>query len=264
MRLRRIMAATLSAVALSGGIAVVAPSAAQADGNVGAFLNHLNSLRAANGLPALALVGDLSAVAQAHSEAMAAQGTIFHNGSLTTDVTNWQTVGENVGMGPSEAAIDNAFDNSPGHYANEVNSSYTQVGIGSVTRSDGQIFVTLDFRRPMNASSSDTPAASSPQSSSGGSSSSSSSGSSRSSGSTQSSAAAQAAAQAAAAAAAQAAAEAQAAADAAAAQAAARAAARAAADQQAAALTQELRTSTDPLANAMVFAAHVNTLGQTG
>jgi Cysteine-rich secretory protein family len=247
MGLRRTIATVLATLVVGTGIGIAIPSAAQADGNVGAFLNHLNGLRAAHGLPGLALTADLSAIAQSHSQAMAAQGTIFHNPSLTTQVTNWQTVGENVGMGPSEALIDNAFDNSPPHYANEVNTSYTQVGIGSVTRSDGQIFVTLDFRKPMNAGAAPAPANPAPaapkpapvkspvvQAASG---------------TAEQAAAGQAATDQAAAAAVQAE---------------ARAAAHAAADQQAASLTSDLRAGTDPIACAMVFSAHVNTMGQTG
>ena len=240
---RRGLAVAVTAAVIGAGMGVVAPSAAQDDGNVGAFLNHLNSVRAANGLPALALVSDLSAVAQQHSQEMAAQGTIFHNPSLKTQVTNWQKVGENVGMGPSEASIDNLFDHSPPHYANEVDPAYTQVGIGSVTRSDGQIFVTLDFRRPMNAGSAPAaPAPSAPKKAA-----------------TPKSTASVVAQQVSAATASQ-----QAAADAAAAQNAAKVAAKAAADQQAAGLTTDLKASTDPVACALVFSAHVNSIGQAG
>lgn len=148
---RRLAAGVFAALALSAGAVALTPSAALADGNGGSFLAHLNSLRAAHGLPGLAVAGDLTAIASAHSAQMAASATIYHNASLTSVVANWQTLGENVGMGPTVSAIDNAFDASPDHYANEINSSYTQVGIGSVTDSRGEIFVTLDFRRPMNA-----------------------------------------------------------------------------------------------------------------
>jgi hypothetical protein len=236
----------MTAAVIGAGAAVLAPSAAQADGNVGAFLRHLNTLRSAHGLAPLTLASDLSSIAQQHSASMAAQGRIFHNPSLTSQVQNWQTVGENVGMGPTEVLIDNAFDHSPAHYANEVNTSYTQVGIGSVTRADGQIFVTLDFRRPMNAGQATaTPKApkttapktttprttksATPQAPTG-----------------QVTAAANAAAT-------QQAATAQ-----------ARATARAAAAAQNAGLTATLKTGTDPLARALVFSAQVNTLGQTG
>lgn len=149
----RLLAGILAAVAMGAGLVALAPSAALADSNEGAFLAHLNSLRSAHGLAPLALAGDLTSVARAHSAQMAAKATIFHNSTLTSTVANWQTLGENVGMGPTVSAIDNAFDASPSHYANEVNTSYTQVGIGSVTDNRGEIFVTLDFRRPMNATS---------------------------------------------------------------------------------------------------------------
>jgi uncharacterized protein YkwD len=148
---RRFVAGLLAAVAVSAGVVALTPSAALADGNEGAFLAHLNSLRAAHGLAGLTLASDLNSIAATHSAQMAKSGTIYHNTALPNAVANWQTLGENVGMGPTVTALDNAFDASPEHYANEINSSYTQVGIGSVTDSRGEIFVTLDFRRPMNA-----------------------------------------------------------------------------------------------------------------
>lgn len=250
---RGIVSAVLVAV-VGGATLAIAPGTAQADGNVGAFLAHLNGLRASKGLPALALNGELSSVAQTHSQQMAAQGTIFHNSSLKTQVSNWQTLGENVGMGPSVSAIDNAFDNSPGHYANEVNTSYTQVGIGSVTNANGQIFVTLDFRRPMNAS---TPAPPAPKKTTTPKAPATTTPKVNGSSLVQNTTVA--AQNAAAAAAAQAAA-----AQAAAAQNAARVAARIAADQLSASISGPLRTNNDPLARALVFSAHVNTIGQTG
>lgn len=53
-----------------------------------------------------------------------------------------------MGEGPSVEDIDNAFDNSPDHYPNEVNASYAQVGIGSVMAANGQVYLTVDFREP--------------------------------------------------------------------------------------------------------------------
>ena len=146
---RRAMATVLAAGVITGGFVVLAPAPAQADSNVGGFLAHVNSLRASKGLGPLTMVSDLTSIAEGHSEAMLAKETIFHNPSLASVVTNWQTLGENVGMGPTVDALDNAFDNSPEHYANEINATYTQIGIASVTDSRGEIFVTLDFRKPM-------------------------------------------------------------------------------------------------------------------
>jgi len=152
-RLRRGGVSALSAAALSvsavTGLVALAPAAGASTGDEYGFLAHLNGLRAAHGLGSLTMTGDLTSIARQHSQAMAGQGRIVHNPGLTSAVSNWQVVGENVGMGPSVGSLDQAFDNSPEHYANETNRAYTQVGIGAVTDGRGEIFVTLDFRDPM-------------------------------------------------------------------------------------------------------------------
>lgn len=155
--------ATAAATLLCGGAVVGLAPAAHADGSDNAaFLAHLNGLRAAHGLPGLALTSDLTAIATAHSAAMMVRQTIFHNASLTSEVSNWQVLGENVGMGGSAASIDTAFDNSPEHYANEVSSAYTQVGIGTARDTRGYLYVTLDFRKPMGAAPAPRPPAPKP------------------------------------------------------------------------------------------------------
>ncbi len=152
-RLRRGGVSALSAAALSvsavAGLVALAPAAGASTGDEYGFLAHLNGLRAAHGLGSLTMTGDLTSIARQHSQAMAGQGRIFHNPGLTSAVSNWQVVGENVGMGPSVGSLNQAFDTSPEHYANETNRAYTQVGIGAVTDGRGEISVTLDFRDPM-------------------------------------------------------------------------------------------------------------------
>ena len=89
---------------------------------------------------------------------MASQGNISHNPNLTSQVANWQTVGENVGEGADVATLDTAFWNSPGHRANILDSSYRDVGIGTAY-ADGVLWITVDFRKPMTAESASTVAA---------------------------------------------------------------------------------------------------------
>ncbi|HEX7354565.1 MAG TPA: CAP domain-containing protein [Mycobacteriales bacterium] len=149
---RASLALVTAATLLAGGAVVGMAPAAHADASDNAgFLAHLNGLRAAHGLPALSVASDLAAIATAHSAAMMVRQTIFHNASLTSEVSNWQVLGENVGMGGSVSAIDTAFDNSPEHYANEISSAYTQVGIGTARDTRGYLYVTLDFRKPASA-----------------------------------------------------------------------------------------------------------------
>src|SRR4051812_46188065 len=101
---------------------------------------------------------DLNSVAQGWADHMAAAGLLSHNPALTSQVANWQTVGENVGEGPDVPSLDTAFWNSPGHRANVLDTSYSDVGIGS-TWSDGVLWITVDFRKPMVTESGSTVAA---------------------------------------------------------------------------------------------------------
>lgn len=143
-----------AATALAGvALAVLPASSAYADDASIAqqFVASINAARAANGLPAYSVASDLASIAQNWSAQMAAAGSISHNPGLTTEVPNWQEVGENVGMGPDEPAINQAFLNSPEHRANILDTGYTQVGVG-VTVSNGTVFVVEDFRLPMSAS----------------------------------------------------------------------------------------------------------------
>lgn len=128
------------------------------------FLSRINDARAANGLPRYAVSGDLTGVARSHSQEMARRQRLYHNPSLTTDVHNWQAVGENVGEGPTVADIHQAFMNSSPHRSNILDHDFTEVGIGVSVDSNGTIWVTEDFRQPMSTAASTrspTPAATS-------------------------------------------------------------------------------------------------------
>ena len=81
---------------------------------------------------------------------MAGSSRLYHNPRLTSDVTNWRWVGENVGYGPSVASVHTAFMNSPAHKANILDRDYTEVGIGVVV-ANGRVWVAEVFRRPMRS-----------------------------------------------------------------------------------------------------------------
>ncbi|MEA2901490.1 MAG: hypothetical protein QOH36_1377 [Actinomycetota bacterium] len=107
-------------------------------------LSLLNQTRAAVGAPALGLNTTLSSVARTWAAAMATAGRISHNPSLSTQVVGWSRLGENVGVGPSVDAVHEALRNSPGHYANMVDSAFNAVGIG-VAYAGGSVYVVQDF-----------------------------------------------------------------------------------------------------------------------
>ncbi|GMA86960.1 hypothetical protein GCM10025868_22100 [Angustibacter aerolatus] len=66
------------------------------------------------------------------------------------DVGAFRVVGENVGVGGSEAGLHSAFMHSPGHRANILSKDYTQVGIG-VAFGGGRTWVAEVFRKPAPA-----------------------------------------------------------------------------------------------------------------
>jgi hypothetical protein len=157
-----------SLAAFSGVAAAIAPAAHADSGSEEAeFLALTNQLRSSLGIQTLAPNAQLTSMARNWSAHMASQGTISHNPSLTSQApSNWQQLGENVGMGGAVGAIQTAFINSPHHYENLANGAYNQVGIG-VVDSNGTIFVTVDFMgAPTGSSPSAAPKATAPRSTS--------------------------------------------------------------------------------------------------
>lgn len=110
-------------------------------------MSVLNQERASRGVPPLHLSPDLVQVAQSWSDEMARTEVLRHNPRIKSEVSNWWSVGENVGMGPDLPDIENAFWNSPEHRANILDAHYTDVGIASAFR-NGRLWVTVVFRQP--------------------------------------------------------------------------------------------------------------------
>jgi uncharacterized protein YkwD len=150
----RFFAAVLLASAVTTTVAAVAPTAAFADGTASMesqFVAKMNAARQAAGLRSYAVASDLTSVARQHSAQMASKQSLYHNPNLTTQVQNWQAVGENVGEGPTVSDIHNAFMNSPEHKANILDHDFTQVGVGVSVDKNGIIWVTEDFRQPQSS-----------------------------------------------------------------------------------------------------------------
>jgi hypothetical protein len=130
---------------------IPSPDVARADGGIEAeFVAAVNRERAAAGLPALSVAGDLTSVARRHSVRMADQSNLHHNPNLGGDVSGWQKVGENVGRGPSVSSVHSAFMNSSGHRRNILDPEWTQLGVGVEVRGS-TIWVTEVFRLPAGA-----------------------------------------------------------------------------------------------------------------
>ena len=148
LRLRALAALAASAAAVVG----FAHPAAASPSDEAYFVQAINSVRAARGLPALALDGQLTDVARSWSAHMDGDGAISHNPSLSSQVSGWRMLGENVGTGTSLDSIEAAFENSPHHFENMVDPNFRLVGVGVVHDSDGTYWVTEDFEQPKGSS----------------------------------------------------------------------------------------------------------------
>jgi hypothetical protein len=148
--LRRLASLLVATTVAVGGLAVTAP-AAHASTEESQFTSMANSERSSRGLRSYSVAGDLVAVARRHAQRMAAAGKIWHNPNLGSEVSGWQAVGENVGMGGSASSIHQAFMNSAAHRANILDTDFTQVGMGTARDSKGVLYITQVFRKPMGA-----------------------------------------------------------------------------------------------------------------
>ena len=148
--IRRLAALALASAVLLGG-AAVASATATGDSNAASFVAKANAERQARGLAPYVVKSDLAAVAARHSARMAQRNSLYHNPALGSEVSGWQSVGENVGMGGSVDSIHKAFMDSPSHRANIVSTQFTEIGVGTVTDSRGVLWVTQVFRLPVQA-----------------------------------------------------------------------------------------------------------------
>ena len=99
----------------------------------------------------------LAAVARAHSRNMLGQGFFDHvdpdGRTLSTRINEagipWRAAGENIAIYETVLGAEGAFMNEPrfqhNHRANILNANYTDVGIGIVQGSDGNLYITQDF-----------------------------------------------------------------------------------------------------------------------
>lgn len=156
MVLRRLLLLALTAAMVflvaAGGVR------AQAVGDEDGFSAHLAGERASHGLPALASAADLQAVARRQAQRMADRGEPFHNPDLTSEVSGWTLVGENVGFGPNPDLVHDAFMASAPHRSTILDARFTQVGVGAVRDANGRLWVVEVFRRPDAAAPAPAPA----------------------------------------------------------------------------------------------------------
>lgn len=111
-----------------------------------------NLQRIAAGIPPLVVHPAVGSAAMAHSEDMAATGRMSHTGSDGSDAGirlaragfTWRTWGENVAAGQRTAQdVLTAWMNSPGHRANILGTTFTTIGVGVATATDGTRYWTM-------------------------------------------------------------------------------------------------------------------------
>lgn len=115
------------------------------------FFNKLNIARKAGGRTELKLDRELSRVARKQTATMVEKNLLHHtpDAKMRRRVTNWQLLGENVGVGGSVTSLDTAFMNSPDHRANIMESDFRNVGIGT-RYANGRLWVTVIFEAETN------------------------------------------------------------------------------------------------------------------
>jgi cell division septation protein DedD len=122
----------VSAAALAAVMLAVPGRATAASADEAKVLALTNQVRASSGLPALAFDETLAANARTWAAKMAGDGIISHNKSLSSQLTGWFKLSENVGQGPDIDTVHRALVASPPHYKNMTDTEVTMMGAGVV------------------------------------------------------------------------------------------------------------------------------------
>ncbi len=124
----------LAAALLIASVVTVSHADRASAAGEGTILALVNQARASSGLGPLALNGSLSAVSTAWANQMAANGTMTHNPSYSTQIPGgWSKAAENVAQGyGSQSAVHQGWMNSAGHRAN-ILGDFTDIGISFIS-----------------------------------------------------------------------------------------------------------------------------------
>lgn len=151
-RLRRALLVTVVVLAAVATLVTQrSDEAAASAGDEAAFVAALNQIRADAGLPAFTVNGELAALARGHAQVMADAGEIFHADPISAGFTGgWTKLGENVGVGANVSVLVDAFVASEGHFANIVDPSFSQIGVGVIWK-DSAMYTTHRFLQPVGS-----------------------------------------------------------------------------------------------------------------
>jgi uncharacterized protein YkwD len=160
MRVKRLLGRRTAAIVLMMSVIGVGLTGCFADRGappvgdpfVNELYNRLNYDRLTVGLPPLTWSPKLANSAGSWAWQMAAANRLYHQnlGALlaSSEYHAYYTLGENILVGPgnmSPASIENAWRNSPPHWANIASRSFNVVGIGYVRGPDGRIWAVQQF-----------------------------------------------------------------------------------------------------------------------
>jgi uncharacterized protein YkwD len=136
---RAASAALLASIVITIVVLLSTPTGAgalNADGE--AYFAKINALRTSLGLGSLQLDPELTGLAQAWAEHMAATDSLAHPPDITQGVTSpWTRLGDNMASGPTFDSTWQALVESPVHYKNLTDPEFTHVGIGVAYLPDG-------------------------------------------------------------------------------------------------------------------------------
>jgi uncharacterized protein YkwD/ribosomal protein L24E len=135
----------------------------RADVAVKDLFSRVNAERARRGLPALSWDPTLASYASRWSANMGAYG--FRHSNIGSLLGAYNYVGENIaqgGAGVTAGSLHDAWMHSDGHRSNILAPGFTRVGIGVYCRSDGSLWTTQDFARPVAAGSPPLPSGTPP------------------------------------------------------------------------------------------------------
>jgi uncharacterized protein YkwD len=146
MRRRTALVLLLVAAFLVQGLATDPARAGTATPRRSHMLQLTNEDREDRDRDALSLNERLSRYARRHSRDMAEQGELFHTPDLADKLRglDWSIGAENVGMGPSLEALEDAFMDSKPHRKNILRAGFEHTAIG-VVESGGSYWVTVIF-----------------------------------------------------------------------------------------------------------------------
>ncbi|SHH02840.1 Uncharacterized conserved protein YkwD, contains CAP (CSP/antigen 5/PR1) domain [Cognatiyoonia sediminum] len=114
------------------------------------FQGLLNEVRSDAGSAPVTYNAQLDVAAQRHAQDMLDNNYFSHtglNGSSVGDRAtaagyNWRTVGENIAAGfSSESSVLQAWVDSPGHQANNINPAFEEFGLGYAANGSGNRWV---------------------------------------------------------------------------------------------------------------------------